>query len=61
MPQATWTVDFSNPAKKQYEKLKLVSTNKLSIIDTIDFLVLEMQANGYMRNNWPNFSKLGKR
>jgi hypothetical protein len=54
-----WEVRFSRNASKLYERLKRSGQKKPSIIDVIDFLVIELQAKGPERVNWPNYSKLG--
>lgn len=55
-----WKVFFSRKAKKQYEKLKKSGSKRPSIVDTIDFLAIELEATGPSLHNWPNFSQLNK-
>ena len=55
-----WSVFLSRSAAKQYEKLKRSGSTKPSIIDAIDFLVLDLQRNGPHVSEWPNFGSLGK-
>lgn len=55
-----WQVRLSRNAHKQYEKLKKSGRKQPSIVDLIDFLVLEMEKKGPERINWPNYSKLSK-
>jgi mRNA-degrading endonuclease RelE of RelBE toxin-antitoxin system len=56
----TWQVRLSKNAKKQYEKLKKSGRSKPSIIDIIDFLLIELGEKGPERVNWLNYSKLSK-
>lgn len=53
-----WTATFSRLAAKQYEKLKRSGFKKPSVIDTIDFLVLDLQKNGPYLITWPNYGPL---
>jgi hypothetical protein len=55
-----WKVHLSKTASKQYEKLKKSGQIKPSIIDIIDFLVIELKEKGPERLDWPNYSKLSK-
>ncbi len=54
-----WTVSFSRDARKQYEKLKR-NGSKPSIIDVVDFLVLDLQKNGPQLADWPHYGPLAK-
>lgn len=56
----TWQVRLSTSAKKQYKKLKKSGRSKPSILDIIDFLLVELQGKGPERIDWPNYSKLSK-
>jgi mRNA-degrading endonuclease RelE of RelBE toxin-antitoxin system len=49
-----WSVNFSNKAAKQYNKLPV------GIQDLVDFLVHDIQNLGPIRGDWKNYSKLGK-
>jgi hypothetical protein len=53
-----WQVRLSRNAEKQYEKLKKNGRTRPSIVDLIDFLVIELQEKGPERVDWPNYSKL---
>ena len=53
-----WEVRLSNKAQKQYEKLKRSGRKKPSIVDFIDFLIIELKKMGPERFDWPNYGKL---
>jgi hypothetical protein len=55
-----WDTRLSQGAEKQYRKLQYCGQKKPSIIDLIDLLMMELQAKGPERKNWPNYSKLSK-
>jgi mRNA-degrading endonuclease RelE of RelBE toxin-antitoxin system len=55
-----WQVHLSKSAEKQYEKLKKSGRTRPSIVDVIDFLIIELKEKGPERNNWPNYCKLSK-
>ncbi len=55
-----WKVRLSKSAEKQYEKLKKSGSKKPSIIDVIDFLIVELIQKGPERVDWPNYSKLSQ-
>jgi hypothetical protein len=52
-----WLVKFSNVAHKQYKKLQRSGTRPC-ITDVIDLLVMELQRNGPVRDDWPNYGRL---
>ena len=56
-PEFIWKVRFSNPAKKNYFKLKK-NGSKPSIADTINLLLLELEEDGPYRTNWSNYGSL---
>ena len=47
-----WTVVFTNKARKQKEKLPV------RVRESLFQLVREIEANGPVRGDWPNYSKL---
>jgi hypothetical protein len=56
-PPSLWTVNYSNNAKSQYDRLKR-SGKRPSINDIINLLVIEMVAEGPYRINWANYGPL---
>ncbi|MBI3236709.1 MAG: hypothetical protein HYZ48_03280 [Chlamydiales bacterium] len=56
----TWTVTFSREAKKQYKKLERSGSKKPSIVDAVDFLVLDLQEHGPHLPLWSHYGLLGK-
>ena len=52
-----WSVRFSNAAEKQYKKLQRSGTRPC-ITDVIDLLVIELQEDGPIRADWPNYGRL---
>ena len=48
----SWTVEFTNRARKQKDKLPA------RIQETFFLLVLEIERKGPVRGDWPNYSKL---
>lgn len=56
---AQYNVRLSRSAEKQYKKLRKSGIrSKPSILDIVDFLVVEMKEKGPERIDWPNYSKL---
>jgi addiction module RelE/StbE family toxin len=53
-----WQIRLSKSAEKQYEKLKKSGRIKPSIVDVIDFLLIELKEKGPERVDWPNYGKL---
>lgn len=53
-----WKVYFSKAALKQYKLLKKSGMKKPSVIDAIDALVLDLELNGPIATNWPNFGQI---
>ncbi len=52
MSTMTWTVEFTGKAKKQTEKLPV------RVREALFQLIREIQADGPVRGDWPNYSKL---
>lgn len=52
MSTMTWTVEFTGKAKKQTGKLPV------RVREALFQLVREIQADGPVRGDWPNYSKL---
>lgn len=55
---SSWSVDLARDAKKQYKKLERCGLKRPSIIDTIDLLVMDLQAKGPHLPDWPNYGSL---
>lgn len=53
-----WTAKLARDAKKQYEKLKRSGLKKPSIIDTIDFLLIDLEQNDPALTTWPNYGTI---
>ena len=50
-----WQVFFTSKARKGFRKLQT------KMQEQVVLLINELQVLGLVRNNWPHFSKLGKR
>lgn len=51
-PEKNWQVDFCKRADKQKEKLPE------NIREALDLLRWELETDGPVRNNWPNYGKI---
>lgn len=54
-----WNVEYTRKAKKLYDQLKH-NGSKPSIVDIINFLVIEMEQEGPYRSNWLNYGTLSE-
>jgi hypothetical protein len=55
-----WQVSLSREGKKQYKKLARSGQKKPSILDAIDALVIDLEKNGPILKDWPNFGSISK-
>ena len=55
-----WTSDLSTQAKKQRNKLSF-SGKKPSLLDTIEFLLYDLEENGPYLKSWPNYSVISEK